>query len=93
MKFWAVLGSRGCREKKLPTAISMQLFGVVFSTHTNQNEFTTMYSACRIIKCMFAEACFDPHILNNCKQNEIEKEVTVIYYIQSLLLGALMSCL
>ena len=28
MKFWAVLGSRGCREKKpLPTAISMQLFG------------------------------------------------------------------
>ena len=30
MKFWAVLGSRGCREKKLPTAISMQLFGVVF---------------------------------------------------------------
>ena len=32
MKFWAVLGSQGCREKKLPTAISMQLFGVVFST-------------------------------------------------------------
>ena len=31
MKFWAVLGSRCCREKKnLPTAISMQLFGVVF---------------------------------------------------------------
>ena len=30
MKFWAVLGSRGCREKNLPTAISMQLFGVVF---------------------------------------------------------------
>ena len=30
MKFWAVLGSQGCREKKLPTAISMQLFGVVF---------------------------------------------------------------
>jgi hypothetical protein len=32
MKFWAVLGSWGCREKKIPTAISMQLFGVVFST-------------------------------------------------------------
>ena len=30
MKFWAVLGSRGCREKKIPTAISMQLFGDVF---------------------------------------------------------------
>ena len=30
MKFWAVLGSQGCREKKLPTAISMQLFGVGF---------------------------------------------------------------
>ena len=30
MKFWAVLGSRGCREKKLPTAISMQLFWVFF---------------------------------------------------------------
>jgi hypothetical protein len=27
MKFWAVLGSRGCREKKLSAAISMQLFG------------------------------------------------------------------
>ena len=52
-----------------------------------------MYIACRIIKCMFAEACFDPHSLNNCKQYEIEKEVTVIYYIQSLLLGSLMSCL
>ena len=23
MKFWAVLGRRGCREKTLPTAISM----------------------------------------------------------------------
>jgi len=30
MKFWAVLGSRGSREKKIPTAISMQLFGVFF---------------------------------------------------------------
>ena len=36
MKFWAVLGSRGCREKKLPTAISMQLFEVVFSTFCGQ---------------------------------------------------------
>ena len=32
MKFWAVLGSLGGREKNLPTAISMQLFRVVFST-------------------------------------------------------------
>ena len=32
MKFWDVLGSQDCREKKLPTAISKQLFGVVFST-------------------------------------------------------------
>ena len=30
MKLWSVLGSRGCREKNLPTAISMQLLGVVF---------------------------------------------------------------
>ena len=30
MKFWAVFGIRGCREKNLPTAISMQLFRVVF---------------------------------------------------------------
>ena len=31
MKFWAVLGRQGgCREKKLPIAISMQLFGVLF---------------------------------------------------------------
>ena len=36
MKFWAVLGSGGCREKNLPTAISMQLFGVVFSTFCGQ---------------------------------------------------------
>jgi hypothetical protein len=36
MKFWAVLGSQGCREKKLPTAISMQLFGLVFSTVCGQ---------------------------------------------------------
>ena len=28
MKFWAALGSQGCKEKKLPTSISMQLFGV-----------------------------------------------------------------
>jgi hypothetical protein len=36
MKFWAVLGSRGRREKKLPTAISMQFFEVVFSTFCGQ---------------------------------------------------------
>ena len=39
MKFWAVLGSQGCREKKLPTAISMQLFWVVFSTFCGQKKF------------------------------------------------------
>ena len=38
MKFWAVLGSRGCREKTLPTAISMQLFGVVFWTFLGQKK-------------------------------------------------------
>ena len=39
MKFWAVLGSQGCREKKhLTTAISMQLFGVVFSTFCGQKK-------------------------------------------------------
>ena len=31
-KFWTVLDSQGWREKNLPNAISMQLFGVVFST-------------------------------------------------------------
>ena len=30
MKFWVVLGSQGCREKNLPTAISKQLFQVFF---------------------------------------------------------------
>ena len=31
IKFWAILGSQGFREKNnLPTAISMQLFGVFF---------------------------------------------------------------
>jgi hypothetical protein len=38
MKFWAVLGSWGCRGKKLPTAISMQIFGVVFSTFYGQQK-------------------------------------------------------
>jgi hypothetical protein len=38
IKFWAVLGSRGCKEKKLPIAISMQLFEVVFSTFCGQKE-------------------------------------------------------
>ena len=36
MKFWAVLGSWGCRKKNSPTAISMQLFGVIFSTFCGQ---------------------------------------------------------
>ena len=39
MKFWAVLGSRGSREKKLPTAISMELFEVVFSTFCGQKKY------------------------------------------------------
>ena len=39
MKLWAVLGSRGCREEKLPTAISIQFFGVVFSTFSGQFYF------------------------------------------------------
>ena len=38
MKFWAVLGRRGCREKNLPTAISMQLLGEVFSTFCGQKK-------------------------------------------------------
>ena len=38
MKFWAVWGSRGCREKTLPTAISMQLFEVIFSTFCGQKK-------------------------------------------------------
>ena len=43
MKFWAVLGSRGCREKKLPTAISMQLFEVVFSTFCGQKNILNFF--------------------------------------------------
>ena len=40
MKFWAVLGSQGCREKKkLPTATSMQLFGVVFQLFVGKTKF------------------------------------------------------
>ena len=30
LKFWAAFGSRGCREKKLPAAISKELIEVVF---------------------------------------------------------------
>ena len=36
VKFWAVLGSWCCRGKNLPTAINMQLFGVVFSAFCGQ---------------------------------------------------------
>jgi hypothetical protein len=43
MKFWAVLGSRGCREKNLPTAISMQLFEVVFSTFCGQKTYLYIF--------------------------------------------------
>ena len=53
MKFWAVLGSRGCREKNLPTAISMQLFEVVFSTFCGQKKnlrFLKKYFSVRIEK-------------------------------------------
>jgi hypothetical protein len=38
MKFWDVLGSWGCREKKLPTAISKQHFEVVFSRFCGQKK-------------------------------------------------------
>ena len=37
MKFWAVLGSQGCREKKLPTAISKQLFRCFFNFCVQKN--------------------------------------------------------
>ena len=40
MKFWAVLGSRGCREKK--TVISKQLFEVGFSTFCGQFFFLNL---------------------------------------------------
>jgi hypothetical protein len=30
IKFWAALGSLGCTEKTLPTAISMQILGLFF---------------------------------------------------------------
>ena len=43
MKFWAVLGRRGCREKKLTTAISMQLFWVVFSTFCGQKKIRIFF--------------------------------------------------
>ena len=40
MKFWAVLSSQGCKEKQqLLTIISMQLFGVVFSTFCGPKKF------------------------------------------------------
>ena len=45
-KFWAVLGSQGYR-KNFPTAISLQLFGMVFSTFCGQKDiFLKKY--CRV---------------------------------------------
>ena len=44
MKFWAVLGRRGCRERKIPTVISsMQLFGVVFQLFVGKFFFYNFY--------------------------------------------------
>ena len=46
MKFWAVLSSQSCREKKsqvLPTALSMQLFEVIFSTFCGQKLFLIFF--------------------------------------------------
>ena len=43
MKFCDVLGSQDCREKQLPTAISKQLFEVVFSTFCGQKNFFFQY--------------------------------------------------
>jgi hypothetical protein len=43
MNFWAILGRRGCREKKLPTAISKQLFEVVFSTFFGQKKIKEIF--------------------------------------------------
>jgi hypothetical protein len=39
MKFWTVLGSQGCREIKLPTAISMQLLGWFFQLFVGKKHF------------------------------------------------------
>ena len=38
IQFWAVLGRRGCREKKRVWADYEQLFGVIFSTFCGQKK-------------------------------------------------------
>ena len=43
MKFWAVLGRRGCREKNLSTAISMQRFGVFFKATVNMWDISKIF--------------------------------------------------
>ena len=55
MKFWGVLGRQGCREKKLPTAISNATFwGVFFNflqAKNNQKFFKNIFeSASRRLK-------------------------------------------
>ena len=44
MKFWAVLGSRGCREKNLTTAISMQFLGCFFQLFVGNIFFKNLIS-------------------------------------------------
>ena len=41
MKFWAVLGSRGCREKKLPTVC--KFFGWFFVLFVGKNFFFKIF--------------------------------------------------
>ena len=48
MKFWAVLGSRCCRGKKLPTAMSMQFFGWFFQLFVGKKKFKIFKKYCSI---------------------------------------------
>ena len=85
MKFWAVLGRRGCREKKLPTAMSMQLFGVVFSTFCGQKELKKYPKNC----ILMADGSFFSAALT--AQNSPELHFHFINsFIQPSLVGSLM---
>ena len=59
---WAVLGSRGCREKKIQTAISMQLLSPVF--------FTFSWEKILILRKLYPSVCTE-----NLKKFEAQSSI------------------
>jgi hypothetical protein len=47
MDFWAILGNRGCREKKTPNCHKYATFSGAFSLFSSQKVISKIYSSIR----------------------------------------------